>query len=49
MSTATASTARRVAWDALRRIDEGGAYANLVLGPMLDRSGLSDLDRRFAT
>lgn len=42
-------TARRVAWDALRRIDEGGAYANLVLGPMLDRSGLSELDRRFAT
>lgn len=42
-------TARRVAWDALRRIDEGGAYANLVLGPMLERSGLSDADRRFAT
>jgi 16S rRNA (cytosine967-C5)-methyltransferase len=43
------TTARRLAWDALRRIDDGGAYANLVLGPMLDRSGLSDLDRRFAT
>lgn len=43
------TTARRLAWDALRRIDEGGAYANLVLGPMLARSGLSDLDRRFAT
>lgn len=42
-------SARRVAWDALRRIDEGGAYANLVLGPMLERSGLSDLDRRFVT
>lgn len=48
MSTATAS-ARRVAWDALRRIDEGGAYANLVVGPMLDRSGLSTPDRRFVT
>lgn len=49
MSTAAPSRARRVAWDALRRIDEGGAYANLVVGPMLDRSGLSDLDRRFVT
>lgn len=45
----TASSARRVAWDALRRIDDGGAYANLVLGPMLDRSDLSAPDRRFAT
>lgn len=45
----SAPTARRVAWDALRRIDEGGAYANLVVGPMLDRSDLSDLDRRFVT
>lgn len=43
------TTARRVAWDALRRIDEGGAYANLVVGPMLDRSGLSGPDRRFVT
>lgn len=49
MSSPTPTSARRVAWDALRRIDEGGAYANLVLGPMLARSGLSDLDRRFAT
>jgi 16S rRNA (cytosine967-C5)-methyltransferase len=49
VSTTTPPTARRVAWDALRRIDEGGAYANLVLGPMLDRSALSDADRRFAT
>ena len=46
---ARSGSARRTAWDALRRIDEGGAYANLVLGPMLDRSGLSDADRRFAT
>jgi 16S rRNA (cytosine967-C5)-methyltransferase len=42
-------TARRVALDALRRIESDGAYANLVLGPMLATSGLSDLDRRFAT
>ena len=44
-----AATSRRVAWEALRRIDEGGAYANLVIGPMLERSGLSDQDRRFVT
>jgi 16S rRNA (cytosine967-C5)-methyltransferase len=43
------SSARRVAYDALRRIESGGAYANVVLGPMLDRSTLSDADRRFAT
>jgi 16S rRNA (cytosine967-C5)-methyltransferase len=42
-------SARRVALDALRRIEEGGAYANLVLGPMLATSGLSDMDRRFVT
>lgn len=47
--TGRPTTARRLAWDALRRIDADGAYANLVLGPMLDRSGLSDQDRRFAT
>lgn len=42
-------TARRVAYDALKRIDADGAYANLVLGSMLDRSELSDQDRRFVT
>lgn len=42
-------TARSLAVDALRRIESDGAYANLVLGAMLDRSGLSDGDRRFAT
>jgi 16S rRNA (cytosine967-C5)-methyltransferase len=41
--------ARRVALDALRRIEADGAYANLVLGPMLASSGLSDMDRRFVT
>lgn len=49
MTGTTPATARRVAWDALRRVDEGGAYANLVVGPMLDRSGLSGPDRRFVT
>ncbi len=42
-------TARRVALDALRRIEGDGAYANLVLGPMLSSSGLGDMDRRFVT
>jgi 16S rRNA (cytosine967-C5)-methyltransferase len=42
-------SARRVALDALRRIESDGAYANLVLGPMLASSGLSDIDRRFVT
>lgn len=41
--------ARRLAYDALCRIAEKGAYANLVLSPMLDASTLSDRDRRFAT
>ncbi len=42
-------TARRLAWDVLRRIESQGAYANIVLGSALERSGLSDVDRRFAT
>ena len=42
-------SARRVAYDTLRRIERDGAYANLVLGTMLDRSDLSSADRRFAT
>lgn len=41
--------ARRSAIDALVRIDEGGAYANLLLPNVLARSGLSDRDRRFVT
>ena len=45
----TPRTARRVALDALRRIEADGAYANLVLGPMLATSGLGDMDRRFVT
>jgi 16S rRNA (cytosine967-C5)-methyltransferase len=45
----TPRSARRVALDALRRIEQDGAYANLVLGPMLSTSGLTDQDRRFVT
>ena len=41
--------ARQLAVDALVRIDSGGAYANLTLPPMLERSGLSDRDRAFVT
>ncbi len=42
-------TARSVAFEALRRIDHEGAFANLVLPAMLSRSALSDADRRFVT
>lgn len=41
--------ARRVAIQALVRIDTEGAYANLVLPKMLGRSGLPERDRAFAT
>jgi 16S rRNA (cytosine967-C5)-methyltransferase len=40
--------ARRVAVEALVRIEEG-AYANLVLGPTLERAELSGPDRRLVT
>jgi 16S rRNA (cytosine967-C5)-methyltransferase len=42
-------TARSIAYDALKRIEADGAYANIVLNKMLDRSELGDMDRRFAT
>jgi 16S rRNA (cytosine967-C5)-methyltransferase len=41
--------ARRVALEALIRIDQDGAYANLLLPKLLGRSGLPDRDRAFAT
>jgi 16S rRNA (cytosine967-C5)-methyltransferase len=40
---------RRVALDALVRIESGDAFANLLLGPLLDRSGLAPRDRRLVT
>ena len=43
------SNARQVALSVLRRIDDDGAYANLVLGPALQHSQLGELDRKFAT
>lgn len=42
-------SARKVALDALVRIERDGAFANLVLGPILERSGLSQEDRAFVT
>lgn len=42
-------SARKVAAETLQRIDHQGAYANLVLGSMLERSDLDEADRRFAT
>lgn len=41
-------TARAVALDALVRIDDG-AFANLVVPQLLERSGLAPRDRAFAT
>jgi 16S rRNA (cytosine967-C5)-methyltransferase len=41
--------ARSVAYDALRRIEGDGAYANLVLPAILGRSGLDGRDRGFVT
>lgn len=41
--------ARRVALRALERISSEGAFANLALGPLLDRSNLDQRDRRLVT
>ena len=41
--------ARRVALDVLDRIEDEGAFANLVLPRTLARSGLDERDRRFVT
>ncbi|NCY16924.1 MAG: hypothetical protein EBX39_09170, partial [Actinobacteria bacterium] len=41
--------ARRLAVDALVRIDAEGAYANLILPTMLARSSLDQRDRAFVT
>ena len=42
-------SARALALEALGRIEDDGAYANLVLPELLSRSGLADRDRHFAT
>jgi 16S rRNA (cytosine967-C5)-methyltransferase len=49
--TATASSSRAVAVEALRRVDEHGAYANLVVPALLGAADhdLDERDRRFVT
>jgi len=42
-------TARSLAWEALRRIDHEGAYANLVLPELLAKSKLPERDRALVT
>lgn len=42
-------SARRLAWEALQRIDHSGAFANIVVPSMLGSSNLEDRDRRFVT
>jgi 16S rRNA (cytosine967-C5)-methyltransferase len=44
-----AADARKVALDALIRIEQDGAYANLALGSILERSKLDQRDRSFVT
>lgn len=41
--------ARALAWDVLRRVDETDAFADVLLGHRLDRSGLERRDQGFAT
>jgi 16S rRNA (cytosine967-C5)-methyltransferase len=40
---------RRTALEVLARVEDDGAFANLALGPALDRSSLSTEDRGFVT
>ena len=47
--SASGSEARRLAAQAIERIDVDGAYANLVLPAMLERSDLDQRDRAFVT
>lgn len=49
VSSGTKLTSREVALRALMRIERDGAYANLVLGPILQRSNLRRDDRAFVT
>ncbi len=44
-----AATARGVAYHCLCRVDQDGAYANLVTSSQLQHSRLDDRDRRFVT
>ena len=46
---AAGTDARRLAIEAVRRIDEEGAYANLLLPTLLERSDLDQRDRNLVT
>ena len=46
---AEGSASRRTALEALARVEDDGAYSNLVLPAVLERSGLSDQDRGLVT
>jgi 16S rRNA (cytosine967-C5)-methyltransferase len=48
-ATPASRSARTVAFRCLQRIDHEGAYANLVTSAELERSGLSERDRKFVT
>ena len=48
-TTATGSASRRLAIEAMVRIDRGGAYANLLVPELLERSDLAPADRHFVT
>jgi 16S rRNA (cytosine967-C5)-methyltransferase len=45
----SAATARGVAYHCLCRVDQGGAYANLITSSQLQHSRLDDRDRHFVT
>lgn len=45
----SAATARGVAYHCLCRVDQDGAYANLITSSQLQHSRLDDRDRRFVT
>ena len=49
MSDPGGVAARRTALEVLARVEDDGAYSNLVLGSVLDRSGLGAQDRGFVT
>ncbi|MBE3554135.1 MAG: 16S rRNA (cytosine(967)-C(5))-methyltransferase RsmB [Thermicanus sp.] len=49
MLTEMKKEARETALDILLRIEEEGAYSNLLMRTALDRSGMQDADKRLAT
>ncbi|MEI7886193.1 MAG: transcription antitermination factor NusB [Actinomycetes bacterium] len=49
MSSNEGVTTRRVALDVLARVQDEGAYSNLILSKVLDASALGQQDRGFAT